>query len=268
MSPLSRTLRIGISLSFAHPDADRALFRGKTLQYLEEHLILSVARSGAVPIPLVDLKHEMGAHQVLDGLDGLIFSGGADLCPQTYGEEPLKPAWSGDPARDAYELRLFETARERSLPMLGICRGAQLLNVALGGTLYQDIATQVSDSLRHRDPVRYDQLEHPVTLDPASWVGGIYASETLVINTVHHQAAKDLAPGLTLAAWAPDGIPESYQRIDDQDWIVGIQWHPEWLNGTDHRADGNAVFREFYSVCALRHEPHRAQAVGMVRPYP
>ncbi len=246
-------LRLGVSLAFTHPDPTRNLFQGKTLQYLEEGLILAVDRSGAVPVPLVDLKSEAGAYRVLEGLDGLVFSGGADVSPLNYGEEPLDPAWSGDPVRDAYEMRLIQAARRLGLPMLGICRGAQVLNVGLGGTLYQDIRTFFPDSLVHRCQERYDQLEHTVHLTEGSWLHSLYAEPQILVNTVHHQAVKNLAPGLTATAHAPDGVIESYERITPQEWIVGIQWHPEWLELSETaRSDGNRVFRSFAQVCAAR----------------
>ncbi|WP_287129669.1 gamma-glutamyl-gamma-aminobutyrate hydrolase family protein [Candidatus Cyanaurora vandensis] len=249
---MSHQLRLGISISLAYPDQDRALFRGKTLQYVEEQLVLGVARHGAVPVPLVDLKSDEGAYRVLWGLDGLLLSGGADVSPGNYGEDPLNPAWVGDPVRDAYELRLVKAAREQHLPILGICRGAQLLNVALGGTLYQDITTQVTASLLHRCPERYDRMEHRVHLKANSWLSTLYPEADLVVNTVHHQAVKTLAPGLTLAAQAPDGVCESFERINEREWLVGIQWHPEWLDGQDHRVDGNRVLKEFLQVCHRR----------------
>jgi putative glutamine amidotransferase len=198
----------------------------------------------------VDLKTEEGAYRVLTGLDGVLFSGGADLSPLHYGEEPLRPAWEGDPVRDAYELRLVRAARQLGLPLLGICRGAQLLNVALGGSLYQDINTLIPNSLIHRCPTKYDSLEHSVTISPDSWLSSLYTDSALVVNTVHHQAVKELAPGLMPTAQAPDGVVESFQLIDDKNWIVGIQWHPEWLEGDDHRLDGRPIFVNFAQVCA------------------
>lgn len=251
----TRSPRIGISLSFMYPDQQRPLFRGKTLQYFEERLILSVARSGAIPIPLVDLKTAVGAELVLDGIDGVLFSGGADISPQHYGEEPLEPRWQGDAVRDAYELRLVKAARQLHLPMLGICRGAQLLNVALGGTMYQDINTQVADTLLHRCPDRYDQQEHPVVLKSDSWLSSLYPEPEILVNTVHHQAVKNLAPGLMATAHAPDGVLESFERVTEMEWIVGIQWHPEWLDGqpdTLHRADGDRIFTAFTQICVER----------------
>jgi putative glutamine amidotransferase len=250
----SSPLRIGISVSFSHPDSERALFRGKTLHYVEEEMALSIARSGAIPTPLIDLKSDEGAYLVLEGLDGVIFSGGADVSPLAYGEDPLHEDWHGDAIRDSYEFRLIEAARTLGLPMLGICRGAQVINVALGGTLYQDINTQQPETLQHRCGERYDQMDHPVHLVHASWLGNLYTSAEILVNTVHHQAVRNLAPNLKSIAQAPDGITEAYERINEQEWIVGIQWHPEWLNGTgeDGRAEGSIVFESFYQVCVAR----------------
>jgi putative glutamine amidotransferase len=250
----SSSLRIGISVSFSHPDSERALFRGKTLHYVEEEMALSIARSGAIPTPLIDLKSDEGAYLVLEGLDGVIFSGGADVSPLAYGEEPLHEDWHGDAIRDSYEFRLIQAARTLGLPMLGICRGAQVMNVALGGTLYQDINTQQPETLQHRCGEQYDQIAHPVHLVPSSWLGTLYPAPEILVNTVHHQAVKNLAPNLNPTATAPDGITEAYERINAEEWMVGIQWHPEWLNGTweDGRVEGSVVFEAFYQVCAAR----------------
>jgi putative glutamine amidotransferase len=247
-------LRIGISVSFSHADSERALFRGKTLHYVEEEMALAIARSGAIPTPLLDLKSDEGAHLVLQGLDGVIFSGGADVSPLAYGEEPLHEDWHGDAVRDSYEFRLINAARALGLPMLGICRGAQIINVALGGSLYQDINTQQPETLQHRCGERYDHLVHLVHLVQPSWLEGLYTAPEILVNTVHHQAVKNLAPDLKPIAQAPDGITEAYERINEEEWIVGIQWHPEWLNGTweDGRVEGSIVFEEFYQVCAAR----------------
>lgn len=246
-------VRIGISMSFMAPDWERPLFRGKRLPYIEERLTLSVARAGAVPVPLVDLQSPEGAQRVLAGIDGVVFSGGLDISPRCYGEEPLNETWPHDPMRDRYELELVQVARAMGLPLLGICRGAQLLNVALGGTLYQDIATLVPQSFLHRCPERYDQLEHPVHIEADTWLAPLYAKSKILVNSVHHQAVAVLAPGLTPMAQAPDGITEAFQKIDGQDWLVGIQWHPEWLDeASSHRAEGNVIFSQFVQACHQR----------------
>jgi len=254
---------IGISSNFMHADPQRPVFKGMTLQYLEERMVLSLHRAGAIPIGLPDLKDAVGARAVLSRVDGLVLAGGADLSPRSYGEEPLRPEWSGDPERDAYELRLVEAARELGLPILGVCRGIQLLNVALGGRLYQDIVTQREQSLVHRDWHEYDALGHEIRIEPGSWVSRAYGdATTLRVNSVHHQGLRELAAPLRATAWAPDGVIEAVELQASHEWIMGVQWHPEWLEprGDDPRtaaggrASGSVIFESFVSECRTRAE--------------
>src|SRR5690606_35945071 len=194
-------------------------------------------------------------------VDGLLLAGGADLSPRSYGEEPLRPEWSGDAIRDAYELALVRHARARGLPILGVCRGVQLLNVALGGRLYQDIRTQEPNSLVHRDWHQYDALGHAIRLEPRSWLSRIYGDATsLQVNSIHHQGLRVLAAPLRATAWAPDGVIEAVELREGDEWMMGVQWHPEWLEGrTDDvrtgaggRASGGAIFEAFVDECRTR----------------
>ncbi len=253
----SDRLRIGLSSCILHKDPERPIFKGKALQYTEEKMAMAIWRAGALPIGLLDLKDDASAHQQLEGVDGLLLQGGADVAPVSYGEGPLRPNWNGDRERDLHEIRLVEAARALDKPILGICRGIQLLNVALGGSLYQDIEAQVPQALVHRDWHRYEDIEHTVRVEPDSWVARAYGSTELLVNTVHHQAVKALAPGLRATAWAPDEVVEAAEWIrDDGRWMVGIQWHPEWLDaspeGGPHRARGDTIFEAFVAVCRER----------------
>lgn len=261
-----RNLRIGVSSNFLHADPERALFKGKTLQYVEERMALSIYRAGGVPLPLPDLKDRRGAEAVLDHVHGLILAGGADVSPRSYGEVPLQDRWSGDFVRDQYERRLVEVAIEKGIPVLGLCRGIQLLNVALGGTLWQDVETQREGSLVHRDWHRYDELSHTVRLDPGSWISRVYDNVTeLGVNTVHHQAVREVAPNLRITAWAPDDIVEAVEWIDDDRFVVGVQWHPEWLEAeqvapgspSEGLSDGGRIFYAFMQACSARAETRR-----------
>jgi putative glutamine amidotransferase len=250
------TLRLGISANFFHADPERPVFRHKTLQYVEQRMAQAVWRAGALPLLVPDVEDERGAAAIIDELDGLVLAGGADVSPGSYGETPLRDAWAGDAVRDAYEQTLVRLAIARGLPVLGICRGIQLLNVALGGTLWQDIATQVPAALGHRDWNRYDENGHAVRLARDSWIAGIYGDAPIEVNSIHHQGIHELAPGLRPTAWAPDGIIEAVEHIDAGRFVVGVQWHPEWLDREPAagvaRADGAAVFEEFVRECSQR----------------
>lgn len=253
--------RIGVSANLLHADPQRPLYRGKTLQYVEARMMAAIWRAGGMPIMIPPSNDPALIPAFMEDLDGLILSGGADVSPRTYQENPLKEAWEGDAVRDAYEIALVSSALERRLPLLGLCRGIQLLNVALGGNLWQDIPSQVEGALEHRDWSRYDELGHHVRVAAGSWLSGIYDGQTeLRVNSVHHQALRRIAPGLEIVAQAPDGLVEAVEGIDEARWCVGLQWHPEWLEHarvtTDPVAagwtDGDRVFAGFVRVSAAR----------------
>jgi putative glutamine amidotransferase len=253
-------LRLAVSANFFHADPQRPVFRGKTLQYLEARMAASIARAGALPVLVPALPDEETLLAFLDGLDGLVLTGGADVSPLSYGQTPLREAWSGDKVRDDYECRLVRWFIDQRRPVLGLCRGIQLLNVALGGTLWQDIGEQVTGAIVHRDWERYDENGHAVRVEEDSWIARIYGGATrLAVNSIHHQALRDVAPGLRVTAWAPDGIVEAVEWIDDDRFLVAVQWHPEWLEAervsaggeADGWADGGAIFQAFAAACTI-----------------
>ena len=167
---------------------------------------------------------------LLGGLDGLLLSGGSDLDPCYYGEEAVPELGATVPERDAFEMNLVEHALRSGMPIFGICRGMQVLNVALGGTLYQDLPSQMDHSvlLGHRQETPKWQPTHEVDVDAGSQVAGIMGTGELKVNSYHHQAVKDLASGLVAVAHAPDGVVEAVEWRDlSQRWLVGVQWHAE-----------------------------------------
>jgi putative glutamine amidotransferase len=241
--------RIGISASFFHADPERPVFKGKTLLYLDEAMSHWVASGGAVVylIPTAPGSGPTIDEWVAD-LDGLVLQGGSDVCPRTYGEEPIRPEWEGDVVRDRYEIDLLNRFHEAGKPVLGVCRGAQVINVAFGGTLYQDISTQVAGALEHRDWHRYDRNEHELELVDGSGLAELYPGCGLArTNSVHHQAVKDLGRGLTVEARCrADGVVEAI-RLDDPAgrYVFGVQWHPEWVGDREGLLPPGPILREF-----------------------
>lgn len=239
-----------------HEDPLRPLFKGKALYYTEQKMARALWRVGGMPLPHVDIPEASQASidEHLDRCRGLLLQGGSDCAPSSYGESPLRPEWAGDPRRDAYEKRLIESAIARGMPILGICRGAQILNIVMGGTLYQDLVHQLEGAQIHRDWEPYDALTHDVALSPGSWVAEVYGKEAIVTNSVHHQGIKDVAPGFEVTARAPDGVVEAIEKIEDDSWMAAVQWHPEWLDPDDasasSRAPGDKLFRAFVEHCA------------------
>jgi putative glutamine amidotransferase len=229
-------LKIGVSASFLHGSEPRAVFQGKTLQYVEQNvphwLMQRDVLALMVPSPDGSTRRSTSRVTVADfaaELDGLLLMGGSDICPATYGEATLNPAWNGDRVRDDYEIALFRAFVAAGKPVLGLCRGAQLINVAQGGTLYQDIPTQRPDALRHRMQSIYDRNCHATSLVPGSRLATLNPGPALVkTNSVHHQAIKDLGRELAVEAWSePDRVVEAI-RGTGATFIVGVQWHPEF----------------------------------------
>jgi putative glutamine amidotransferase len=158
---------------------------------------------------------------------GLVLSGGEDVEPSRYGEEPLPELGEVNPVRDAMEWRALDAALEAGIPVLGICRGMQVLNVYFGGTLYQDLPTQRGTGVGHDQPAPWGEHHHEVQCSPGSRLHRILGDcVPLDINSFHHQAVKDLAPGLRCTAQAEDGLIEGIESVE-HDWVVGVQWHPE-----------------------------------------
>ena len=233
-------LRIGISACFFPADPQRAVFKGKTLLYVVQPMSDWLQSEGVLTylIPTLPPNGAIKIQDVVKDLDGLVLEGGSDVSPKSYGEIPLKPEWSGDLARDEYEMALIREFRAQKKPVLGICRGLQILNVALGGTLYQDIQTQVQvpGALNHRNWDIYDQNFHDIEFEPGSYLAGIYDGvKKATVNSVHHQAIKDLAPGLKIdARSSADGIIEAI-HMPGEDYLVAVQWHPEFQSSADSR---------------------------------
>lgn len=203
-------------------------------------------------VRILDRSSEVGA--ALGGVDGLLLTGGEDLSPATYSEQAHSSVVDVDPARDEFELALVTEARRRALPILAICRGAQVLNVACGGSLVQDIPSQVTGALAHKLVVPAHQpyeLAHEVWLEKDSLLGRLMGerlsdADTCEVNSRHHQAVKQVAPGFEVSATAPDGVIEA---IEDPKaaFCLGVQWHPEnfWRTG-----EFRALFEGFIAAAS------------------
>ena len=231
-------LKIGISACFLHPDPSRTVFAKKTLQYIEQSMAHWVMSTGALPVmipsPAGDsVQGEPHFEDYANWLDGLVLHGGADVWPGSYGETPLEERWGGDRLRDEYEQALVKAFVAAGKPVFGVCRGLQLINVAFGGTLYQDIGTQRPDSLVHRDADRYDHNFHQLEIVPETRLQGLLAgAQSCKINSIHHQGIKQLAEGFVVEARCPDdGMIEAIRHTGPS-YIAAVQWHPEF-----HRPD-------------------------------
>jgi putative glutamine amidotransferase len=197
-----------------------------------------VAAAGGVPVMIPLLEDERSLRALYDLTDGLLIPGGVDLDPATYGESPLPTCGRLDPARDRVELQFARWALAEGKPLFGLCRGLQIVNVALGGTLYQDIAAQRGDAIKHdyfpTAGFARDHVAHPVAITSGSRLDALVGAASIGVNSMHHQAVKDLAPGLVTTAVAPDGVVEALESSGEQ-FVLGVQWHPESLTDRDPR---------------------------------
>jgi putative glutamine amidotransferase len=261
-------LRIGVASCFFHADPTRPIFKGKTLLYMEESLAHWLAGGGAVPQLLPTPAADMGAEDLISGVDALVLQGGTDVAPDSYGETPLRPEWSGDRVRDRYETELVRAAMALDRPVLGVCRGLQILNVIFAGSLIQDIATQCPGFLTHREFERYDRLQHDISIEPDSWLADIYDGRARGrVNTVHHQAIKALGGGLQVEARSvPDGLVEAvrYQPETPEmsPWIYAVQWHPEFQDPSDPSLLPTKPLRQMFLEAARERRRRRAARDG------
>ncbi|MBL8265967.1 gamma-glutamyl-gamma-aminobutyrate hydrolase family protein [Steroidobacter sp.] len=252
-----RTLRVGVSVCFEAANSNRSLFTGKALQYVERSLVAWVSSSGALPVLVPATPENERIEEYSHCLDALVLHGGADLSPQSYGQHPLRPEWCGDRARDLYEIALTKAFLAVDKPILAVCRGMQLLNVALGGTLIQDLPSQLGERVRHRDSMLYDQNFHPIEVTRDSWMSSANQRHSRV-NSIHHQAIDRLADGLAVHALSPDdGIVEAV-ALKDASFAVGVQWHPEFHDRNDSSLLSDApLLGRFIESAMARIDPPR-----------
>ena len=219
---------------------------------MNQRYIQAVAEVQGAPvmIPLLDQDLET-LRAVYDALDGVLIPGGVDMDPHNFREQRGTRLGRIDPARDTVELMLTRWAIEDKKPLLGLCRGSQVINVALGGTLYQDLEADFPNPIKHdyfpTAGFARDFLAHPVSVVPQSRLGRILERTDVQVNSMHHQGIKSLAPGLVVSALAPDGLIEGIESSNGH-FMIGVQWHPESL--VDNDAGMRRLFSTFIAAAA------------------
>lgn len=239
--------RIGISASLLTIDA--GVLKGRERAFVGQDYVHAVARAGGVPVILPVINTDEIIAQQLKAVDGLILSGGFDVHPHFYGEEPHALLDVCYPDRDAFEIKLAQTASKMNIPILGICRGLQLLNVAFGGTLHQDIALHSNEVLQHHQKARPDMPAHTVNLELGTVLHHIFQQTSIRTNSLHHQSINKLAPGFTVSAKSQDGVIEGIESMEHS-FILGVQWHPELMVEKDPLMQG--LFQAFVQIANQR----------------
>jgi len=224
---------VGVSPN-VFPAEDRHFYKLKELEYGDASIARALRLAGALPMMLYRAAalddEELGTHAtaLAARIQGLVLTGGSDLSPTSYGETAQCEAWGGDRLRDRWEIALYRAALDAGRPVLGICRGAQLMNVADGGTLWQDLPSLRPDTEVHRSQEQYCKLVHGIRVAPGSLVAELFGADDLRVNSVHHQGVREVAGCFQATAWSPDGVVEALERSGSP-WALAVQWHPEWM---------------------------------------
>jgi gamma-glutamyl-gamma-aminobutyrate hydrolase PuuD len=265
-------LLIGLSPRLLRDVPKELGFRGKTLQYLEQSVAHWVMSLGALVVMVPTVERESlirRAHidiaDYVAALDGLILQGGADIDPRAYGETASNTIGPIDVTRDRFELDLLRAFVAADKPVFGICRGMQLINVACGGNLHQDLCVDGATTNWHAHADVYDQHVHPLAIVPDSWLCKRYAGVTTsLVNSIHHQGVERLGDGLVVEAYADDGVVEAI-RGTGAGFLLGVQWHPEFHDGNDQRLlPADPLMQAFLDAAAERHAEKAESADGDV----
>lgn len=208
----------------------------------------AVKEAGGIPVVLPLDAEESDLKRLVSLFDGFLFTGGPDVHPFLFGEETYAHCGEVSVKRDSMEITLLHLVMEMKKPVLGICRGIQLINIGLGGTIYQDIPSQFPKAfpVAHKQPFPYAVPSHHVSVVPGTRLADICQAQRIQVNSMHHQAVKDLAPGCIVSGTGPDGLIEAME-MPDYPFFVGVQWHPEYLWSQDKAAAN--LFIQFIKAC-------------------
>lgn len=218
----------------------------RQLQLMQPGYLKGIELAGGAPVvlPLTDDVQVLEA--ILERCAGVLIPGGHDVEPARYGQELLPECGELSPGRDRLEDWVIGWALERDMPILGICRGVQMLNVHLGGTLYQDLPTQRPESLNHSQQPPYEELVHTVTVQEGSMLARFTGAGKCGVNSLHHQAIWQVAPGLVVDALSEDGVVEAV-HMPEKRFVLGVQWHPEYC--CQFQKESMEIFNGFVRAC-------------------
>ncbi|WP_445505711.1 gamma-glutamyl-gamma-aminobutyrate hydrolase family protein [Niallia sp. 03091] len=227
------------------------VFHNKCMEgtYTHHDYQKTIAKNGGLPIILPFVQEEL-AEEMVEQCDAILLSGGEDVDPSMYKQDPHQMLGATTPLRDKVEWNIIKAAMRRNLPILAICRGVQILNVALGGTLIQDIPSVVKDSIKHSQTVDRSWDTHWIKVDENSRLAAILGDTTVRVNSLHHQAIDQVGHDLQVVAQSADGIIEAVEHTNYSNFLLGIQWHPESMAATNEQM--NQLFAEFVQSAKKR----------------
>lgn len=240
MGSVSRPPLIGVTTSVTvgkHPE--RA--------YVNSAYLAAIQTAGGLPLPIPPQLDARARDEILAILDGYLLTGGGDLDPATFNEPPHPTLFEVAPARDRLEIALVGFALKTRKPLLAVCRGIQVLNVALGGSLFQDVASDPGTDIQHQQGKPRDEPTHPVKVVAGSRLAQVLGTTDLLVNSMHHQAVKAVGRGVVPVAFAPDTLIEGIEIEDDDRFVLGVQWHPEELTERDPSA--RRLFSALVDAC-------------------
>lgn len=231
---MKRSPLIGVTTSITFIQQGKSPERA----FVNSSYLFAVQQAGGVPVPLPPQLNDSALEELASRLDGLLLTGGGDMDPKAFGESSHPTVYDVSPSRDRLEMTLVERCMNEGKPILAICRGIQMLNVALGGSLYQDVASDPGTRIQHqqdKDGRPRDEPTHPVTVVAGSVLGRVLGATGIIVNSLHHQAVKVLGKNLVAVAHAPDQIIEGIELKDagPNRFVLGVQWHPEDLVSND-----------------------------------
>jgi putative glutamine amidotransferase len=230
---MSRCPLIGISADLSGVPANATNPAQEPILLLPQRYCRAIQETGGITLILPPIASRSGLRRTLHPLDGVLISGGNfDIHPSYYGENPISALGAIKKERTEFELELVDLALHQDLPLLGICGGAQAINVALGGSLYQDIATQLPNATQHEQGAKRNEGGHPIMIHSGTYLRKIVQKQTLDVNTTHHQAVRKIGKGLVVNATAEDGLIEGLES-SSHSFVLGVQWHPEILARKD-----------------------------------
>lgn len=206
-------------------------YMGLEINFSQKVFSDAIFEAGGIPY-MIPMNAGAYVEDIMGVIDGLIIIGGHDVSPLVYNQEPREKIGTIKPTRDEHDTQLFHGALSKGIPILGVCRGLQLINALMGGTLYQDLSEYKGISIQHDQKAKPEYVTHSISVDPDSYTANLVDNNTLV-NSVHHQMVNDLAPNLKATAWSQDDVIEAFESTEEVPLIIGVQWHPEVLFAKD-----------------------------------